>query len=184
MTKKLAYLLGFALLIFVYACEEDEDPLIENEEEVITMATLTLFPNGPQETVTIGFSDPDGDGGMAPEFSQTGELVANGNYRGQMSFGNTTGSINAEIVEEGLEHQVFYQSSGGLNLDISYQDTDVAANPIGLVTQIIAGAAGSGQLTITLRHEPDKTAAGLSISNPDAAGGSTDVEITFDLTVQ
>lgn len=184
MTKKLAYLLAFALLIFVYSCGEDEDPLIENEEEVITMATLTLFPNGPQETVTIGFSDPDGDGGMAPSFSQTGELVANANYRGQMSFGNEDGSINAEIVDEALEHQVFYQTSGGLDMSIDYQDSDSMSNPLGLVVEVITGAAGSGQLTITLRHEPNKTAAGVTIDNPDAAGGSTDAEITFDLTIQ
>lgn len=184
MTNRLNYLLfAFVLLIFAAGCGEDEDPLIENEEEVITSVTLTLFPNGPQETVTLGFSDPDGDGGNAPVFSTDGQLVANASYRGQLSFANETGSIDAEIVSEGTDHQVFYQVGGGLNMTLAYLDTDQLLQPLGLMADVTIGAAGSGQLTITLRHEPTKSPI-VPIGRPDLAGGETDVEVTFDVTVQ
>jgi len=184
MTNRLNYLLfAFVLIIFAASCGEDEDPLIENEEEVITSVTLTLFPNGPQETVTLGFSDPDGDGGNAPSFSTTGQLVANASYRGQVSFGNETGSIDAEIVQEGADHQVFYQAAGGLNMAFSYNDTDILNQPLGLMTELTTGAAGSGQLTVILRHEPIKGPL-VTINRPDLAGGETDVEVSFDVTIQ
>ncbi len=184
MTNRLNYLLlAFVLLVFAAGCGEDEDPLIENEEEVITAVTLTLFPNGGQETVTLGFSDPDGDGGNAPVFSTTGQLVANASYRGQLSFANEMGSIDAEIVDEGTEHQVFYQTSTGLDLSLTYLDTDRNILPLGLMTDFSTGEASSGQLTITLRHEPTKGPL-VVINRPDLGGGATDVEVTFDLTVQ
>jgi hypothetical protein len=182
MSNKFLLLLSFALVLFVFACGEDEDPIIENEEELITSVTLTLFSNGQQEDVTIGFSDPDGDGGTAPSFSQTGVLQANSSYRGQLSFASPSGSIDAEIVDEGLDHQVFYVVSGGLPMTLTYNDTDSSGQPIGLMTNVATAAAGSGQLTITLRHQPVK--ASVSIDNPSAAGGSTDAEVTFNLAVE
>lgn len=184
MTNRLNYLLfAFVLMIFATSCGEDEDPLIENEEEVITAMTLTLFPNGPQETITLGFSDPDGDGGNDPMFSTTGQLVANASYRGQLSFANEDGAIDAEIVDEGIDHQVFYQAEGGLNMTLSYLDFDLLSQPLGLMADVTTGAAGSGQLTITLRHEPTKNPI-VAIDRPDLAGGETDVEVTFEVTVQ
>jgi len=109
--------------------------------------------------------------------------VANASYRGQLSFANETGSIDAEIVEEGTDHQVFYQTSGGLNLTLSYIDTDQLLQPLGLMTDFSTGDASTGQLTVTLRHEPVKSPI-VPIARPDIAGGETDVQITFDLTIQ
>ena len=40
-------------------------------------------------------------------------------------------------------------------------------------------SAGSGKLTFTLRHEPKKPNTGLT-----DAGGSTDLEATFDIVVE
>jgi hypothetical protein len=184
MTNRLTYLLlAFVLIIFANGCGEDEDPLIENEEEVITSVTLTLLPNGGQGTVTLSFSDPDGDGGNDPVFSTDGQLEANSSYRGQLSFANATGSIDAEIIEEGIDHQAFYQTTGGLAMTLTYLDSDQLQQPLGLMTDISTGVAGSGQLTITLRHEPTKGPS-VTISRPDLAGGETDVEVIFDVTVQ
>lgn len=183
MTRHLVLFLSLCFVLLFTACE-DEDPIIENEEEVITAVTLTLFPNGPQEQVVLGFSDPDGDGGNAPVFSTTGNLIANAEYRGMISFANDMGSIDAEIVDEGAEHQVFYQPSNGLGLTFAYDDTDLLGQPLGLSTLLMTGAAGSGDLTVTLRHEPLKTAAGIAIDNPTPAGGETDIEVTFPITIQ
>lgn len=185
MTKKFALLLSISLLIFASACEPD-DPMIENEEEVITAVTLTLTPTGMQETVVLGFSDPDGDGGNAPVFSTTGTLQANASYQGQVSFANASGSIDGEIVNEGTDHQVFYQPGAAANLAFSYTSigNDINGLPVGLNTTLQTGAAGVGTLTVTLRHEPNKAAAGIAIDNPAVAGGTTDVEVVFPITIE
>ena len=186
MTRHIYLLLGFGLLLFTASCEDDDDPIIDGGEELITSVTLTLSPNGPQETVVLGFSDPDGDGGNAPSFSTTGTLVADASYMGQISFGSPDGSIDAEIIDEGIDHQVFYQASGGANLNFTYATigTDINGLPVGLSTLLTTGAVSSGELTIILRHEPNKMAAGIAIDNPSVAGGSTDVEVTFQVTVE
>ena len=52
-------------------------------------------------------------------------------------------------------------------------------NPVGLSFILSTSDASSGALTFTLRHEPNKPNSGL-----DNAGGETDIEITFNVTVQ
>jgi hypothetical protein len=183
MTNRLNYLLlAFVLMIFAAGCGEDEDPLIENEEEVITSVTLTFTPfAGATETVVYGFSDPDGDGGSAPNFSYTGVLQAGAVYSSQVSFGNETGTIDAEIVAEGADHQVFIANTA--DILFAYNDTDANGDPLGLLTTANVTAAGTGSLTLTLRHEPVKSAL-IGITSLDVAGGETDVEVTFDVTIQ
>ena len=52
-------------------------------------------------------------------------------------------------------------------------------NPVGLSFILSTLDASSGALTFTLRHEPNKPNSGL-----DNAGGETDMEVTFDVTVE
>lgn len=184
MTRIFPWLAAFGLVLFAFSCGEDEDPLIENEEEVITSVTLTLFPaDANNETVTYGFSDPDGDGGNAPVMSSTGTLVAGASYAGQVSFAGPDGSIDAEIISEGLDHQVFYTATSDLTVSytMSGGDVDTGGNPIGLRTDITANGAGTGEVSVILRHEPTK---GFAIDRPDQAGGETDVEVTFPFIIQ
>jgi len=42
---------------------------------------------------------------------------------------------------------------------------------------------GEGGLRITLRHEPNKTAAGVQNGDITNAGGETDIEVTFTFEV-
>lgn len=153
-----------------------------NEPEVITSVNLSLFPLGGAETVVLAFQDLDGDGGNAPMMSQTGMLRANSSYRGQVSFGGPDGTIDGEIVTEGIDHQVFYQTDGGINVMVMYTDSDLLGQPIGLATTITTGDAGSGNLIVTLKHEPTKT--GATVGNPGGAGGSTDAEVTYAIEIQ
>ncbi|MBC6995125.1 type 1 periplasmic binding fold superfamily protein [Neolewinella lacunae] len=178
-------LLLLLLVVFVAGCDDDDDPVIPNEEEVITDLTLTLTPNiGGPETVVFTFKDADGDGGQAPQITSTGTLAPNTTYTGSLELLNASDptnveSITAEIQEEDEEHQFFFQVAGGLNLTFAYADADDDGNPLGLVTTVNTGASSSGNFTVILRHEPNKTAAGISINNPAPAGGETDIEVTF-----
>lgn len=180
------YLLFTSLVMLLGACTVDE-PIIPNEEELITTVIYELTPEGGGEVVELKFTDIDGDGGQAPVVN-SGQLISGTNYSGNLKFLNESVSpvddITAEVLEEGAEHQVFFQTSSTLNLTVTYEDMDENGDPIGLKTKLRANTKTNGSLTIILKHEPNKK--GMSVSSGDItnAGGETDVEVTFNVVVQ
>jgi hypothetical protein len=187
-TYKLLLLGAFFASLFS-ACKKDEEqpPVLPNEEELITTLTYTLTPVGGGTPVVFSFQDEDGDGGNSPILIE-GILSANMDYTGALTLLNESedpaDNITLEVQEEGADHQLFYQIESPLDLDISYADTDANGKPIGLSTLVSTGAASSGNLTITLRHEPDKNAAGVSSGDIANAGGETDIEVTFIVEIE
>lgn len=167
------------------ACEKD-DPIV-NEEELITTLRMTLTPAGGGTPVVLSFVDLDGEGGNAPVITG-GTLAANTTYTGALAILNESETpvedITEEIETEDDEHQFFFTTSAGLNLTVSYADQDGNNNPVGLATSAAAGAASTGTLTVTLRHEPNKTAAGVKDGDITNAGGETDIEVVFPVTIQ
>ncbi|MFK7756623.1 MAG: type 1 periplasmic binding fold superfamily protein [Flavobacteriales bacterium] len=182
------FLLSLFLVLGLSSCDDDEPecPIIPNEEEVITTMTYTLTPDGGGETVVLSFLDLDGDGGNDPII--TGDtLTANTTYTGALDLlnqaENPAESITEEVEEEAEEHQFFFSSTLA-DLTVAYGDSDAEGNPLGLVTSVTTGAAGSGMLTVILRHEPAKDAAGVSDGDITNAGGETDIEVDFPVNVQ
>jgi hypothetical protein len=165
---------------------EPEDPIIPNEEEVVTSFNFTLTPGGGGSPVVLSFMDLDGDGGNPPTITG-GSLIVNTNYSGAITLLNEletpTADISLEIEEEGAEHQFFFETTVE-GLKVEYGDADVNGQPIGLSTTISTEEAGSGVLKITLRHQPDKNASGVSEGDISNAGGETDLEVTFNVEVQ
>jgi hypothetical protein len=181
------YILVFSTVIAMTltSCSND-DPEIINEEEVITTLEVTLIPQGGGTTVTLVSRDLDGDGPNAPVVSVSGALQANKTYAGSVKVLNETETpaenITLEVEEEGDEHQFFYTFSNSL-ATVAYTDQDKNGRPIGITFNLTTTSAGIGNLTVTLRHEPNKTAAEVVAGNITNAGGETDVEATFNLTV-
>lgn len=174
--------------LFTFNACDDDDPVIENPEELITDLTYTLTPVGGGDVVTLSFQDRDGDGGNDPDILVSGPLAANAAYTGSLELLDASDAsdiedITEEVEEEDDEHQFFFLVSSA-DLTIAYGDSDGDGNPVGLVTDVTTGAAGSGTLTVILRHEPNKDASGLSINTPELAGGETDIEVTFSVTIQ
>lgn len=168
--------------------DEDSFPLPVNEEEVITTLTATLSPVSGGETITLQLRDLDGDGPDAPVITVSGPLSIGTTYNGSLDLLNETespaGSITEEIEEEDDEHQFFYTASNDL-ATFSYSDADGNGNPIGLAfTMTTSATAASGNVTIILRHEPNKTADGVSNGNIANAGGETDITATFPVVLQ
>ena len=180
------YLSISVFLLTSIGCRQ-EDPVIPNEEELITTMIYTLTPANGGTAVTFSFKDLDGDGGAAPEI-KTAKLIKNTTYTGALLLLNElvspAGNINEEIEEEGQAHQFFFQTTGNLAVTVQYDDLDTHGNPIGLRSKLITSSASTGKLTITLRHEPDKSAAGVVAGNITNAGGETDIEISFDVEVE
>lgn len=171
-----------SVMAFFTSCDDDDAPQVINEEEVITTVELTLTnTTDPTNEVTYRFVDLDAPN--PPVTTITGNLMANANYMGSVRFLNETENpaenITIEVIEEGAEHEVFYLSSIP-DVNITRTDVDVNGNPLGVMSTLQTGAAATGTLTVVLRHEPMKPNDG-TLSN---AGGETDVEVSFDITVQ
>lgn len=163
---------------------DDDDPVEINEEEVITTVEVKLTNTAdPNNEVTFKSVDNDGDGPNAPVQTVTGTLMANATYNGTVEFLNELESpvedITEEVEEEGDEHEVFYTTTIS-DLSVTKDDVDADGNPLGLMTTFQTGAAATGTMTVVLRHEPMKPNDGTLVN----AGGETDVEVTFDVTVQ
>ena len=163
----------------------DDDPEPPMEEELITTLNYTLTSSSGN-TFTVSFLDLDGDGGMDATIG-TATLEANETYTGSIELLNESEDpaedITEEIMEEDDVHQFFFESSVA-GLSVSYSDADDDGNPLGLANTLTTGDPGSGTLTVTLRHEPDKNADGVSGGNIANAGGSTDIEVPFPVNVQ
>ncbi|HNU57129.1 MAG TPA: type 1 periplasmic binding fold superfamily protein [Flavobacteriales bacterium] len=188
--KQLAYALIATAMIT--ACKkDDEDPVTPttppvNEEELITTLRLHFHSMGGSEHKMFVFTDLDGDGGNAPVITAD-TLSVDTMYHVEIEVLNESESpadtITTEIEEEGDVHQFFYQVSGA-NATVAYADTDANGLPIGLETMWTIGAASNGTVLVTLRHEPDKTAVGVSSGDISNAGGETDIAVSFPVVIE
>lgn len=177
--KKSIFAVCFLALV---ACESDDVPQIINEEELITTVEVTLTNSmNPADIVILRSVDADGDGPLPAVAMASGSLTAGASYMGSTRFLNElempAEDITEEVSDESDEHEVFYVSGV---LTVTKTDVDINGNPLGLTFNAQTGAAGTGTLTVVLRHEltkpNDNTLAG--------AGGSTDAEVTFNITIQ
>ena len=174
----------YALLsIAMIGCSDDDTaPEVINDEEVITTVIFTLTPESGDQVV-LTTVDLDGDGPDEPVTTVVGNFAENTQYQGAVRFLNETETpaeeITEEVLEEADEHQVFYTTTDGLNIETQYEDEDSQGNPLGLQITLPTGAASQGSLPVTLRHEPVKPNDGL-----DSAGGETDIATSFDVTIE
>ncbi|WP_316930194.1 type 1 periplasmic binding fold superfamily protein [Aquimarina megaterium] len=197
-TRKLLSTLIVGGILFASCSSDDDNPVPVNEEELITKMTVSLVGGGG--TVTLVVADEDGaDGPVAPVITVSGNLTANTTYTGSVELLNESESpaelINEEIEAEADEHQFFYEASSALNITTAYTDKEsdykkedgtsfTTTNPVGLTFTVTTTDAGTGTLTVTLRHQPNKAADGVAAGNIANAGGDTDITQSFDITVQ
>jgi hypothetical protein len=185
------YALALATALTFSSCNNDDDnPEPVNEEELITTVTAVYTPQGGGQAITLQYKDLDGEGANAPVVTVSGPFAKNKTYNGTVTYKNEAANpaedITPEIVEEGDEHQVFYQKTGTLNA-FSYgtapSNFDKNGKPVGLQSVFVTTNEASGNLVITLRHEPNKSASGVVAGDITNAGGSTDAEVTFAISV-
>lgn len=178
---KLRYLFLLTLPLFV-GCDDDDDMIeIPNEDEVINEMIVTLTPDDGGDDVVLRFFDPDGDGDQTPTLTLD-PLDNSTTYTGSITLTNTLESpaedITAEVREENKDHR-FYFLSDISDLSVTTLDPDNSGDPTGLDFELTTGAAGSGDLTIILLHEADK-----SEDDPELAGGETDIEVDFPIIIR
>jgi len=185
----------------VFAACGGDDGGSTNENEVITTVVLNFAP-ATGSPVIATFNDPDGDGGQAPTIDPVN--LTPGNYTLTVQFQNRLVNPLEEITDEVRQEQNFHlllftgtavvgpattNTTGPLMQ--SYADMDGNGFPVGLTDTIVAGA-GTGQLTVTLRHMPPEeppvksssTVMQVKTGGVDSIGGSTDAQVNFMVTVQ
>lgn len=192
-TLKLTKMKTIKLLAFLFisslaftGCSDDDDDHggddHDHEEEVITTLTYTLTDG--TDTITLTFEDLDPDDSVDGVATVSGNLKANTDYTGELTVLNKTDSddpahIQEEIEGEAEDHELFYTTTVA-NVTISKTDEDGNGNPLGFTTNLKTGAAGTGTITVVLKHEPKKPNDG-SVAD---AGGNTDIEATFTVEVE
>ena len=186
MKTKMVAVLGLAVVAGLSSCKKDDDlvatpaPTI-NEVEVITTLELTFTDAaGVQPTVTAKFRDPDGDGSMGPDVFDDIVLQANTTYNVTIALLNEIETpaedIGAEVLEEDDEHLFCFTVAGGANLNITRTDSD-GTFEVGLTSDWVTGAASTGTTQVVLKHQP-------GVKDGTCAPGETDIDVTFDTTIQ
>lgn len=181
-------LTGFTIIVLlaICSCSKKDDPAPVNEEEVITTVVATM--NNAAGNVVLTSKDADGNGPAAAMSTQIGNIVAGRVYLGTVKFlnelKNPTDDITPEILTEGVDHQLFFQANSTVGA-FTYDDADANGKPIGLTFKFTAAVANAMQqnITITLRHLPNKSAVGVSAGNIGNAAGVTDAEVLFKVVV-
>jgi hypothetical protein len=190
MNKQLKfYALALVASLALSSCENQEVTPV-NEEELITTITAIYTPVGGGTAITLLYKDLDGDGPNAAVITVSSPFAQNKTYNGTVTFKNEAASpamdITPEIIAEGVDHQIFYQKTGGLNA-VTYgtatSNLDINGKPVGLQSVFVTTGAANGTLKITLRHLPNKSGANVAIGDITNAGGATDAEVTFTISV-
>ena len=196
--KRFNFLLGIGVLGMagLAGCGDSDVPEAENEEEIITDVTLTFTPSDGGGAITAAAQDPDGEGPAGLEIITDIELAANTTYVLSLELENSVEgeSITEEIAEEDEEHLFFFGWTADLFTDpagdgnigasngndpVNYNDEDDEGLPVGLSTTWTTGVAGSGTFRVILKHQPD-----IKSATSTSADGESDVDITWDITIE
>ena len=183
--------------------EEGHDGHHHHDQELITTVVLEITPTDG-ESASFTWTDPEADGSPVIDAISLAPETA---YSLTVSFLNAledpVEDITPEIEDEAEEHQVFFTGSGvqgpatGSNeaavLTQAYADADENGLPVGLKNDLVSLSAGTGDLTLTLRHLPSQDgsvakvaelADEVAANGMNAIAGETDVMVTFPVEVK
>ncbi|WPQ60425.1 hypothetical protein SIO70_18935 [Chitinophaga sancti] len=110
-------------------------------------------------------------------------LKADNKYNVEVLFQDRTttpiGDVTAEIKERENYHLICFTSSPSLNLTVvrTDKDTNTPALEVGLTDLFTTGAAGTGELNVQLRHQPN-------VKDGTCEPGSTDADVNFTINIQ
>lgn len=181
--------IAFLAVAALYSCNNEEATIV-NEQELITTITAIFTPVGGGTAITLQYKDLDGDGPNAAVITVSSTFTQSKTYNGAITFKNEAVSpavdVTPEIIAEGINHQIFYQKTGTLNAfnySTAAGNLDTNGKPIGLQSVFMTTGAATGTLKITLKHLPNKSAANVASGDITNAGGATDAEVSFSISV-
>jgi hypothetical protein len=182
--KQLFFLLSFSILFL--QCKKQDDVVPTDDNELITSVQL-IFTDAANQSTTFIFQDKDGDPKTAPEKFDKITLSKNTDYTLAIKILDETKSpaldLTKQIEEEGDAHLFVFKVNPNSLLSILPSDVDKYGLPIGLKSKGKSQyAPGSGKFRLILKHQPPVN--GKKVKTGDEEGGSTDVDVEFDLIVK
>lgn len=186
--KRLLYSVAvlMALSVMLHSCKKDETaiaPPVPGNEFLttvglkVTNATNTADVQYAYWTDTTLIRHP-ADSINTPVLN----LKASTKYNVEVLFQDRTttpfGDVTAEIKERENYHLICFTVSPSLNLTVvrTDKDTNVPALEVGLTDTFTTAAAGTGELNVQLRHQPN-------VKNGSCEPGSTDADVTYTVHV-
>lgn len=195
-TPNKLYLLALALVAFTFSSCDSEDPVPENDGELITDVTLIfqeIDASGNAVGDSFDFTASDAEGieiGSSPEI-ETVMLEKGKTYEMSIDvFNSVEGEdITEEIREESDEHQFYFLGSAFTSSVLTYEYDDeggIALGLRGIVTVAETPDVNNANMQILLRHALDKNFPGATNPNFEEyaqAGGESDLDITFPVVL-
>ena len=182
MRKLLVFL---CILSISFSCKkEDLEPVDDNE--LITTVDLT-FTDSNKKVNTFSFQDKDGDAKTPPEKFDKIVLDKNMNYSLEINVYDETKNPKANITEqiklESDVHLFVFKIDPASLFSLKAIDKDKNGLPIGLLSSgSTQNTVGSGKLNLVLKHQPPIN--GKAVKTGNEAGGSSDIDLVFDLSIK
>lgn len=191
--KQLRFQLLALLLLPAFVLVSCDDPADDHdhhgEQEMITRIVVKFDEVGSNNSVSLVWNDPDGDG--EGDFTGAVVLRSGSQYFGKVELFNDLATnpadrnVTREIKDEGDHHQFFYTFSGSLAPFVStvITDKDKDGFPVGLeftatVAELPAIATSvTGTLNIVLSHYTS------IVKNGTVPGNEEDINITAPITI-
>ncbi len=190
-TFKTAQLLSAALLITFASCKKDDKTPAPVEQELITTVKLK-FRNLTAQTAPVYYTYKveNGFNNATPGAVQidTIRVEAGSVYQVETELynekANPVDTVSKEVIQEADKHLFLYISvpeSGDGSLSSNGGGSgDINGSPFNQMIRLLAGQPGAGKLRVVLIHNPTNKTA----STPNAAGGETDVDVTFPVIIR
>lgn len=182
MKKLLVFL---CILSVSFSCKkEDLEPVDDNE--LITTVELT-FTDTNKKVSTFSFQDKDGDGKTPPEKFDKIVLDKNMSYYLEINVYDETKNPMVNITEqiklESDVHLFVFKIDPASLFNLKATDKDKNGLPIGLLSSgTTQNAMGSGKLNLILKHQPPIN--GKAVKTGSESGGSSDIDLIFDLSIK
>lgn len=188
MNKKSTILVTSAvtLLLFWSSCKKDEQavaPPVPGNEFLTTVELVATNANDATDVQTAKWVKLNPDDTTAPDLSKAFlNLKQNAHYNVAVKFMDETKTpaqdVTGEILDRENYHLICFDIASGLNLQVTRTDHDTNNPPleVGLQDLFATGGASTGNLEVTLHHQPN-------VKNGDCAPGSIDADVNFTINV-
>jgi hypothetical protein len=180
------YLIIALLSVALFNCKKDEHLDPHDDNELITRVDL-VFTDSANKSTTFSFQDKDGDSRTSPEKFDKIILAKGKDYTLKIEVYDDTKTpaalISEEIAAESDVHLFVFKSNPTGLLTTTLTDKDKNGLPVGLTSTVkTAATAGKGAYQVLLKHQP--VLNGVKVKTGREEGGSTDIDLSFEVEVQ
>jgi hypothetical protein len=171
-------------ILFISAGCSDEHLHPHDDNELITTVKLS-FKSSTGAIKSYFWRDKQGDGVM----DSVDPIVLDKNATYELTISlldetkNPVFDISKEIEEEADVHLFVFKSTPAGLVNVTIKDLDKKGLPVGLLSQVKSQTTpGNGNFNVILKHQPPVN--GKAVKNGSESIGSTDVDVSFPLSVQ